>query len=393
MVDLLVKAFISRPDDWEDPEIRQRYGLLTGGVGIALNLLLSLGKFLAGVLTGSIAITADAFNNLSDAGSSVVTLAGFQMAAKRADDDHPFGHGRMEYISGLIVAGAILLVGVELVKSSVEKILRPEEIAFSWASVGILCAAILVKLWMFHFNRTLGRRIGSAAMGATAADSLSDAAATSAVLLGTLVGGLTGLHIDGWVGLLVAAFILRAGWGAARDTLDPLLGQSPDPKLVEDIEQTVLAHELVSGIHDLIVHDYGPGRRMVSLHAEVPMDADMLAVHDIIDDIERELKEKFRIEAVIHMDPIATRDPRTNALKEQVAELVREVDPAMTIHDFRMTQGPHHQNLIFDVVAPHRCPLSDEEVKTRIGKLVAGLSGGPYFAVVSIDRAYTEPPA
>ena len=393
MVDLLVKAFISRPDDWEDPEIRQRYGLLTGGVGIALNLLLSLGKFLAGVLTGSIAITADAFNNLSDAGSSVVTLAGFQMAAKRADDDHPFGHGRMEYISGLIVAGAILLVGVELVKSSVEKILRPEEIAFSWASVGILCAAILVKLWMFHFNRTLGRRIGSAAMGAPAADSLSDAAATSAVLLGTLVGGLTGLHIDGWVGLLVAAFILRAGWGAARDTLDPLLGQSPDPKLVEDNEQTVLAHELVSGIHDLIVHDYGPGRRMVSLHAEVPMDADMLAVHDIIDDIERELKEKFRIEAVIHMDPIATRDPRTNALKEQVAELVREVDPAMTIHDFRMTQGPHHQNLIFDVVAPHRCPLSDEEVKTRIGKLVAGLSGGPYFAVVSIDRAYTEPPA
>ena len=393
MVDLLVKAFISRPDDWEDPEIRQRYGLLTGGVGIALNLLLSLGKFLAGVLTGSIAITADAFNNLSDAGSSVVTLAGFQMAAKRADDDHPFGHGRMEYVSGLIVAGAILLVGVELVKSSVEKILRPEEIAFSWASVGILCAAILVKLWMFHFNRTLGRRIGSAAMEATAADSLSDAAATSAVLLGTLVGGLTGLHIDGWVGLLVAAFILRAGWGAARDTLDPLLGQSPDPKLVEDIEQTVLAHELVSGIHDLIVHDYGPGRRMVSLHAEVPMDADMLAVHDIIDDIERELKEKFRIEAVIHMDPIATRDPRTNALKEQVAELVREVDPAMTIHDFRMTQGPHHQNLIFDVVAPHRCPLSDEEVKARIGKLVAGLSGGPYFAVVSIDRAYTEPPA
>ena len=393
MVDLLVKAFISRPDDWEDPEIRQRYGLLTGGVGIALNLLLSLGKFLAGVLTGSIAITADAFNNLSDAGSSVVTLAGFQMAAKRADDDHPFGHGRMEYISGLIVAGAILLVGVELVKSSVEKILRPEEIAFSWASVGILCAAILVKLWMFHFNRTLGRRIGSAAMGATAADSLSDAAATSAVLLGTLVGGLTGLHIDGWVGLLVAAFILRAGWGAARDTLDPLLGQSPDPKLVEDIEQTVLAHELVSGIHDLIVHDYGPGRRMVSLHAEVPMDADMLAVHDIIDDIERELKEKFRIEAVIHMDPIATRDPRTNALKEQVAELVREVDPAMTIHDFRMTAGHDHRNLIFDVVVPHSCPLTDEEVKSAVAEKARTLEGGPFYPVISIDRTYTEIPA
>ena len=240
MVDFLVKTFISRPDDWEDPEIRQRYGLLTGGVGICLNLLLSLGKFLAGLITGSIAITADAFNNLSDAGSSVVTLVGFHMAAKKADDDHPFGHGRMEYISGLIVAAAILLVGVELAKSSLEKILHPEDITLSWVSVGILCAAILVKLWMFYFNRTLGKRIDSAAMCATAADSLSDVAATSAVLLGTLVGGFTGLHIDGWVGILVAVFILRAGWGAAKDTLDPLLGQSPDPTLVQQGVQGVL---------------------------------------------------------------------------------------------------------------------------------------------------------
>ncbi|WP_297719760.1 cation diffusion facilitator family transporter [Intestinimonas sp.] len=391
MVDFLVKRFISRPDDWEDPDIRQRYGLLSGGVGIFLNLLLSVGKFLAGLLTGSIAITADAFNNLSDAGSSVVTLVGFRMAAKKADDDHPFGHGRMEYISGLIVAAAILLVGVELAKSSVGKILHPEEIALSWVSVGILCAAILVKLWMFRFNRILGRRIGSAAMAATAADSLSDAAATSAVLLGTLVGGLTGVHIDGWVGILVAVFILRAGWGAAKDTLDPLLGQSPDPALVQSIEQTVLAHDSVTGIHDLIIHDYGPGRSMLSLHAEVPMDADVLAVHDVIDDIERELKEKYRIEAVIHMDPIATTDPLTNELKERVAGLVRELDPAMTIHDFRMTQGPHHKNLIFDVVVPHRCPLADEEVKARIAERVDALPGGPYFTVVSIDRAYTEP--
>ena len=390
MVDFLVKKFISRPDDWEDPEIRQRYGLLTGGVGIFLNLMLSLGKFLAGLLTGSIAITADAFNNLSDAGSSVVTLVGFHMAAKQADDDHPFGHGRMEYISGLVVAGAILLVGVELAKSSLEKILHPEEIALSWVSVGILCAAILVKLWMFYFNRTLGKRIDSAAMCATAADSLSDVAATSAVLLGTLVGGFTGLHIDGWVGILVAVFILRAGWGAAKDTLDPLLGQSPDPTLVHTIEKTVLAHKSITGIHDLIIHDYGPGRSMLSLHAEVPMDADVLAVHDIIDDIERELKEKFHIEAVIHMDPIATKDPRTNEMKARVAGLVREIEPSMTIHDFRMTQGPQHQNLIFDVVAPHSCPLTDEEIKTRIAGRVGELPGGPYFAVINVDRSYAE---
>lgn len=390
MVDFLVKTFISRPDDWEDPEIRQRYGLLTGGVGICLNLLLSLGKFLAGLITGSIAITADAFNNLSDAGSSVVTLVGFHMAAKKADDDHPFGHGRMEYISGLIVAAAILLVGVELAKSSLEKILHPEDISLSWVSVGILCAAILVKLWMFYFNRTLGKRIDSAAMCATAADSLSDVAATSAVLLGTLVGGFTGLHIDGWVGILVAVFILRAGWGAAKDTLDPLLGQSPDPTLVHAIEKTVMAHELVTGIHDLIIHDYGPGRSMLSLHAEVPMDADMLAVHDVIDDIERELKEKFHIEAVIHMDPIATKDPLTNEMKTRVAGLVREIDPDMTIHDFRMTQGPHHQNLIFDVVVPHSCDLTDDEVRARISGRMGELPGGPYFAVVSVDRSYAE---
>lgn len=256
--------------------------------------------------------------------------------------------------------------------------------------MGILCAAILVKLWMFYFNRTLGKRIDSAAMCATAADSLSDVAATSAVLLGTLVGGFTGLHIDGWVGILVAVFILRAGWGAAKDTLDPLLGQSPDPTLVHAIEETVLAHEIVTGIHDLIIHDYGPGRSMLSLHAEVPMDADMLAVHDVIDDIERELKEKFHIEAVIHMDPIATKDPLTNELKAKVAGLVQQIDPAMTIHDFRMTQGPHHQNLIFDVVVPHSSDLTDEEVKSRIAGRMGELPGGPYFAVVSVDRSYAE---
>lgn len=393
MIDWLVKKFIKDPENWEDPAVRERYGLLTGLVGIVLNLLLSAGKLGAGLLTGSISVTADAFNNLSDAGSSVVTLAGFRMAAKQADEDHPFGHGRIEYLAGLIVAAAILLVGVELAKTSVEKILSPEAVSFSWLSAGILLGSILVKLWMSWFNRTLGRRIGSAAMAATAADSLSDAVATSAVLLGTLVFRFTGYNVDGWVGLLVAVFILRSGWGAAKDTLDPLLGQGPDPDLVESIQKAVLAHPQVTGVHDLIIHDYGPGRRMMSLHAEVPMDADVLEVHDVIDNIERELKETFHIEAVIHMDPIATKDPQTNALREKMAALVREIDPAMTIHDFRMTVGPDHQNLIFDVVVPHKCPLSDEEVKAAIAGKAGELEGGPFFTVVSIDRSYTDIPA
>ena len=260
MTNWLVKTFIRDAGNGEDPAVRQRYGLLSGIVGILLNLCLSAGKFLAGVLTGSIAVTADAFNNLSDAGSSVVPLAGFHMAAKKADDDHPFGHGRIEYLSGLVVAVAILLVGLELVKSSLEKILAPEAVSFSWLSVGILLASILVKLWMSHFNRVLGKKLGSAAMTATSTDSLSDVVATSAVLLGTLVGRFSGLRIDGWVGILVAAFILRAGWGAAKDTLDPLLGQSPDPSLVQGVQETVLSHPEITGIHDLVIHDYGPGR-------------------------------------------------------------------------------------------------------------------------------------
>lgn len=389
MTDWLVQRCIRRPEDGSDPAVRQAYGLLSGGVGIVLNLLLSAGKFVAGVLTGSIAVTADAFNNLSDAGSSVVTLVGFRMAAKRADDDHPFGHGRIEYLSGLAVAVAILVVGLELVKSSLEKVLHHADVAFSWLSVGILCASILVKLWMFFFNRNLSRRIGSAAMMATATDSLSDAAATSAVLLGTLVGHFADLHIDGWVGILVAAFILRAGWGAAKDTLDPLLGQSPDPGLVRGIQETVLGRPEIVGMHDLVVHDYGPGRCMASLHAEVPMDADILAIHDVIDNLERELRRKLGVEVVIHMDPIAVGDPRTDALKAQVTELVRRIDPDMTIHDFRMTAGPEHTNLIFDVAVPYHCRLEDEQVQEAIGAAVKALPGN-YYTVVSVDHVYAD---
>ena len=387
MIDALVNAFVKDADNVRSPQVRQRYGVLAGGVGIFLNLLLFLGKLAAGLLTASIAVTADAFNNLSDAGSSVVTLVGFRLAGAKADDEHPFGHGRIEYLSGLAVSAAILLVGVELLKTSVEKILQPEEVAFSVLSLVILAASICVKLWMSFFNRRLSRRIGSAAMAATAADSLSDAAATAAVLLGTVIGHVTGVYIDGWVGVLVAVFILRSGWGAAKDTLDPLLGQSPDPELVKEIRDTVLAHPKVVGLHDLVIHDYGPGRRMMSLHAEVPVDADIMETHDVIDAIEREIKSKFGIETCIHMDPIATGDPRTCALREQVAELVKTVDGEMTIHDFRITPGPCHTNLIFDVVVPHRCTLTDEQIRQAVDGRVKELDPN-YYAVIQVDRSY-----
>lgn len=387
MINLLVKTFVKDPDNVHDPAVRQRYGALSGGVGIFLNLLLFAGKLLAGTLTGSIAVTADAFNNLSDAGSSVVTLVGFRLAGQRADDDHPFGHGRIEYLSGLAVAAAVLAVGLELLKSSIEKIITPEVVVFDLLSVIILAVSICVKLWMSWFNKRLSKRIGSAAMAATAADSLSDAVATAAVLLGVLVCHFFQWQIDGWVGLLVAAFILRSGWGAAKDTIDPLLGQSPDPQLVKDIEATVMAHPQIAGIHDLVIHDYGPGRRMMSLHAEIPADSDLLEAHDHIDAIERELKDKFGIETCIHMDPIATSDPRTVELRAAVAELAKEIDPAMTIHDFRVTAGPHHTNLIFDVAVPHSCKLSDDQIRAAVAEKAAALEGN-FYVVLQVDRVY-----
>ncbi len=387
MIEGLVRRFIP---DWEnvgDPAVRERYGMLSGGVGIFLNLLLSAGKLLAGLLTGSIAVTADAFNNLSDAGSSVVTLVGFKLAGQKADDGHPFGHGRMEYLAGLLVSLLILMVGVELGKTSLGKIFHPEEVTFSLLSVGILAASILVKLWMCLFNRRLGRRIGSAAMEATAADSLSDAAATSAVLAGTLVGGLTGVSIDGWLGAVVAVFILRAGWGAARDTIDPLLGTAPDPALVKNIQELVMSHRQVVGMHDLVIHDYGPGRRMCSFHAEVPQNADIMEAHDAIDHIEREILEKYGVETTVHMDPIATEDEEVNRLREQVRALAKTVDGEMTIHDFRVTRGPQHTNLIFDVLVPRRCRLSDEEIIREITRKIQELNPS-YYAVLQLDRAY-----
>lgn len=380
--------FCIQSEDIQSPETRRRCGVLSGGVGIALNLLLFLGKLLAGLLTASIAVTADAFNNLSDAASSVVTLIGFRLAGREADEEHPFGHGRMEYLAGLAVAMLILLVGVELGKSSLEKILHPEPVAFSALSAGILAVSVGVKLWMFFFNRGLSKAIQSAALSATAADSLSDAVATTTLLLGLLAGHFFRLPLDGWLGLAVALFILRAGWGAAKDTIDPLLGRPMDRALAADIDRIVLGHDYILGIHDLVYHDYGPGRAMMSLHAEVPADGDFLEIHDVIDHIERELKARHHIETSIHMDPVV-RDKRTEALRRQVAELARQLDPDLTIHDFRITAGPIHTNILFDVVVPYGFRMSDGEVRGELSSRVKELSDR-YFAVIQVDHSYVE---
>ena len=389
MIELLAKWFIPHRDSMENGALRRAYGTLCGAVGIGLNILLFMGKFFAGQLSGSIAVTADAFNNLSDAGSSAVTLLGFRLAGKKPDTDHPFGHGRIEYISGLIVAGLILLMGVELAKSSFDKILHPEEVTFSALAVAILAVSVAVKLYMWFYNRRIGGKLRSAAMEATAMDSLSDAAATFAVLLATLIGKWTGLAVDGYVGLLVALFILFSAYKAAKETLSPLLGQAPDPELVQRIRDIVAEHDTVVGIHDLVVHDYGPGRQMVSLHAEVPASGDILELHDVIDNIERELHEKLHVQAVIHMDPIVTDDAEVDALRRQVAELARQVEPRMTVHDLRVVRGTTHTNLVFDAVLPLDAAITPAEAARRIREKVSELDGD-YYAVVTVEHSFTE---
>lgn len=384
----LFTGFLLRGRDPQAPETRRMCGVLSGGAGVALNLLLFLGKLLAGTATASIAITADAFNNLSDAASSVVTLVGFRLAGREADEEHPFGHGRMEYLAGLAVSMLILLVGVELVQSSVGKILHPEPVLFNALSAVILAVSILVKLWMFWFNRSLSRSIQSAALSATATDSLSDAVATGTLLLGLVAGCFLDLPLDGWLGLAVALFILRAGWGAAKDTIDPLLGRPMDRALATDIDRIVLGHDYILGIHDLVYHDYGPGRAMMSLHAEVPADANLLEIHDIIDHVERELKTKHHVETCIHMDPVV-RDGRTEALRTQIANIARGIDPLLTIHDFRITAGPIHTNILFDVVVPYGFRLSDAEVRGELSGCIKQLSDR-YFPVIQVDHSYVE---
>ena len=386
MITFLSKIFIRETVD--KAKIRREYGMLCGLVGIFLNILLFLGKFFAGTISKSIAITADAFNNLSDAASSVVTLVGFKLAGAKPDSEHPFGHGRIEYVSGLVVSAAILLMAYELLRDSIAKILKPEETEFSVLIVIILAVSILVKLYMYYYNSSVAKRIDSAAMKATATDSLSDTCATAVVLVATVVGHFTGLAIDGYCGALVGLFILYAGIRSAKETLDPLLGQAPEGEFVQQIDKIVMAHEEICGIHDLVVHDYGPGRRMVSLHAEVPAEGNILEIHDIIDNIENELQEKLGCEATILMDPIVTSDEHVSELKAAVASIIKGIDSAVDMHDFRVVAGPTHTNLIFDVLVPYKFRIADDELTAMIEAQVRERLGNSYHVVIRVDTSY-----
>ena len=391
MKKLLLRLFVKQDTDTQDPAVRMRIGKLAGWVGIFCNLLLFAGKLLVGVLFRSVSITADAVNNLSDASSSVVTLIGFKLAGKPADPEHPYGHDRMEYLSGLCVAAMILVIGAELVKTSAERILHPRPVEFSAAMLLVLTGSILLKLWMAGFNRGLGTMIHSSTLTAAAADSRNDVIATLAVLAACVVGKLTGLQIDGWMGLAVAVFILISGIGIAKDTIDPLLGMAPDEALVQAITKMLLSGDKVLGVHDLMIHDYGPGRRFASVHVEMDYRDDVLDAHERIDELERKVKKELGVELVIHYDPIVTDDEELRSIRAQVEEILRGVSPQLAVHDFRMVRGKAHTNVIFDMVLPFSMEARRQELRELVESRLKE-DAKQYHAVITFDmQAFNEP--
>lgn len=386
MVRKIAMAFV--PKDGTEVEKRSIYGMVCGFVGIFFNIILFVGKLLAGIITSSISITADALNNLSDAGSSIVTLAGFKLAAQKPDSKHPYGHGRIEYLAGLAVAAVILIMGFELFRDSIGKVLHPQDTEFSYVVIFILLASILVKCYMAYYNYSIGKEIDSAAVRAAATDSMSDCIATGAVLVTTVLNHLYGWQLDGYCGILVSFFIMYSGIQAARDSVDPLLGIEPDEEFLQQIEDISLSFdENIVGIHDLMVHDYGPGRKIISLHAEVPADSNMIQIHDVIDNLEKKLSKDLGCMATIHMDPVAVNDPEVEKLKHKVADLAKEVLDAITIHDFRVVKGDTHTNLIFDMVVPFSCKCTDREMADMVADRIKEKLGNNYYAVIDVDRA------
>lgn len=388
LTDLIVKR-IPNYENVKDERVRGAYGMTASMVGMGCNVMLFAGKMLAGLLSGSVAIMADAVNNLSDASSSLISLIGFKLADKPADAEHPYGHGRYEYLSGLTVAVMILAIGVELLKSSVQKIFSPEPVTFSLLTVGILAASILVKLWMMGFNRNIGRRIDSTTLEATARDSRNDVITTSAVLLCTILAKVTGLDLDGYVGAAVAAFILVSGFSLVRDTLDPLLGKAPSPETVRHIRGKIMAYPGVLGVHDLMIHDYGPGRQFASVHVEMSAREDPIVSHDIIDGIERDFLKDERLHMVVHYDPIVTDDPRVPALRTAVSAICRSIDPRMTIHDLRIVPGKTRVNVVFDCIMPFELKLSESEIRRRITSELEKEYPG-YCCIATLEHSYTE---
>ena len=384
MTDILLRLFIKNYDDTQNPAVRSAIGKLAGLTGIVCNCLLTVLKLVIGLFVGSMAIIADGVNNLSDAASSLTTLLGFRMAQRPADKQHPYGHARYEYLSGLAVAALILLIGAELVKSSIAKIINPQPIDISAATIALLAASVAVKLWMSRFYKTLGKKINSTALYATSVDSRNDVISTCAVLLGCLVNYLFALNIDGYVGLAVAIFILYSSIGIAKDTISPLLGQQADEEMVDKITELVLSHEKVLGVHDLLVHDYGPGRCYASAHVELSADEDPMACHDIIDDIECDVLEKMNVHFVIHYDPVVQNDAEQNEMRRTVGEIVSGLNPAFSIHDFRIVRGSAQSKLVFDLAVPYSMIEQKKEIKEQI-EAALNKKGKKYVTIIRFD--------
>lgn len=386
MTNLLIKLFVKDSKNTSDPAVRKRYGYLGAFTGIVLNILLFLGKLIAGILSGGISVIADAFNNLSDAGSSIMTFVGFKMAGMPADSEHPYGHGRMEYVSGIIISFIIMMMGFELGKSSVEKIFSPKKSEFSILAVSVLGASLLVKLWMALFNTKLGRKIDSATMKAAAADSLSDCISTSVVIICMFIQLFSGFELDAYAGIVVALFILYTGFSTFKESLTPLLGTKPKKELVEEIENTVMNYDGIVGVHDLMVHDYGVGRMVISLHAEISSKTDIMLAHELIDLIEDDLREKYRCSVTIHMDPVVVDDKKADEVKKVVLDIIKNIDSNLTIHDFRITDGVSRINVIFDLVTPFGFKYKDGELALMIKNAIAE-KDGRLNAVITVERS------
>lgn len=387
MTNLLIRLFINNYENTEDVKVRERYGTFSGIVGIVTNLFLSAIKVAAGIVFHSLAITADAVNNLSDSASSIVTLVGFKLAGKPADAEHPYGHARIEYLSGLIVSFSILTLGLQLVRSSFDKILNPQNADFSAVTIVVLVVAILVKVWQGMFYKKMGKTIGSTAIAATATDSLNDVFATSAILIGTIITELTGFNLDGYMGMAVAIFIMISGIKLIIATSNPLLGMAPSKELVDEIYRKIMNYDGILGIHDLNVHNYGPGRCFASVHCEVSAEQNIMVSHDIIDNIERDFLNQERIHLVIHLDPIVTDDIRTNELKAQVQKIVKKISPEITMHDFRVVWGTTHSNLIFDICVSFEFKIKDDDLSNMISREIYQLDP-TYHSVITVDHDY-----
>ncbi len=385
MTQLIIRLFIKNADNTSNPAVRAKYGIVGSVVGIVCNLLLAALKFVLGTVSNSISVTADAVNNLSDTASSAVTLIGFRLSSKPADREHPFGHGRLEYVCGLVIAFFILIVGFEILKGSFSRIFSDEHVLYNPIVVVGLIISILVKFWMTGFNRTIGKKISSAAMHAVAADSISDAMSTGVTLLAVIAANFTALPVDGYVGIIVSAFVIYSGVNIIRDTLSPLLGRAPDADIVRKIRDTVLGHDKILGIHDLIVHEYGPGRIFASLHAEVSSKEDIMESHSIIDHIESDISERLGIEILIHMDPLEVECSETCRIRDEVSLAVKALDESFDMHDFRIVPNGEHKNLIFDVAIPIDYPAPDSVVSDMINTSVSALDMS-YIVKATIDR-------